>query len=149
MRARSRWRALARKPPSPNPPYSKPSLTKMQTYVPTRPELAALDDKSPATIDRLAGLITDSDAGVRRAAIGGAGPLAARIRCRDSRHGQRRVEDADPSVVLPALQTLAEGGAESVPGLIEALDHPQGRYLGDAGVGRDGARRQSSSAGDY
>ncbi len=40
----------------------------------------------------------------------------------------KALEDADPSVVLPALQTLAEGGAESVPGLIEALDHPQGRY---------------------
>ena len=95
--------------------------------------LAALDDKSPATIDRLAGLTTDSDAGVRR---------------RDPRRwpfspdpmsrfpSWSALEDADPwSCRL--CETLAEG-ARVGAGLIEALDHPRRARLGDAGVGRGG-----------
>jgi HEAT repeat protein len=38
------------------------------------------------------------------------------------------LEDSDPSVVMPALHTLAEGGAEVVPALIEALDSKEARY---------------------
>lgn len=39
-----------------------------------------------------------------------------------------RLADADPSVVLPALHSLADLGAEAVPFLIEALKNPQSRY---------------------
>ena len=39
----------------------------------------------------------------------------------------KAVDDADPAVKLPALQTLAEGGAAAVPALVEH-GHPQGRY---------------------
>lgn len=38
------------------------------------------------------------------------------------------LEDADASVVMPALHALAEGGAEVVPALTEALDSKDARY---------------------
>jgi HEAT repeat protein len=38
------------------------------------------------------------------------------------------LEDADTSVVMPALHALAEGGAEVVPALTEALDSKDARY---------------------
>jgi HEAT repeat protein len=38
------------------------------------------------------------------------------------------LEDADTSVVMPALYTISEGGAEVVPALIETLAHPEARY---------------------
>ncbi|HEY4308405.1 MAG TPA: HEAT repeat domain-containing protein [Pirellulales bacterium] len=89
--------------------------------------LGALGDKNTATIDALAALVTDKHARVRRAVIGAITqlnpgpevtiPLMVNV-----------LEDADPSVVVPALQTLAERGPEAVPGLIEALSHPKGRY---------------------
>jgi HEAT repeat protein len=89
--------------------------------------LGMLGDKQSSVIDGLASLITDSDAQVRRSAIGAiarldpgpdvAIPLMVKV-----------LDDADPAVKLPALQTLAEGGASVVPALVEALDHPQGRY---------------------
>lgn len=89
--------------------------------------LGMLGDKQSSIIDGLASLITDPDAQVRRSAIGAiarldpgpdvAIPLMVKV-----------LDDADPAVKLPALQTLAEGGAYVVPALVEALDHPQGRY---------------------
>jgi HEAT repeat protein len=38
------------------------------------------------------------------------------------------LEDADASVVMPALYTISESGAEVVPALIETLAHPEARY---------------------
>jgi HEAT repeat protein len=40
----------------------------------------------------------------------------------------KALEDADPGVVMPALHTLAEGGADVVPALAQALDHKEARY---------------------
>ena len=39
-----------------------------------------------------------------------------------------QLSDADPSVVMPALHTLADLDAEAVPFLIEALKNPKSRY---------------------
>jgi HEAT repeat protein len=38
------------------------------------------------------------------------------------------LEESDPAIVLPALHTIAEGGADVVPALITALEHPEARY---------------------
>jgi len=40
----------------------------------------------------------------------------------------RHLADADPSVVLPALETLVDMGADSVPMVVEALGRPDTRY---------------------
>ncbi|MFM8494966.1 MAG: HEAT repeat domain-containing protein [Planctomycetia bacterium] len=39
-----------------------------------------------------------------------------------------RLADADPSVVLPALHSLADMGGDAVPFLVKALDNPKSRY---------------------
>lgn len=38
------------------------------------------------------------------------------------------LSDADPSVVMPALESLADLGVDAVPVLVEALKHPKSRY---------------------
>jgi HEAT repeat protein len=40
----------------------------------------------------------------------------------------KQLSDADPSVVLPALHSLADMGNEALPLLMEAVKHPQSRY---------------------
>jgi len=40
----------------------------------------------------------------------------------------RHLADADPSVVIPALETLADMGGDSVPMIVEALGRPDTRY---------------------
>jgi len=86
-----------------------------------------LGSKSPQAVEALVTRVTDSDARVRRAAIAALQrlrpgpkvvlPLLAKV-----------LDDADPSVVMPALQSLAEVGADAMPTLIEALSYPGGRY---------------------
>lgn len=54
----------------------------------------------------------------------------------------RYLGDADPSVVLPALHTLADMREESVPFLLAALDEPKARYwaaVAAAEIGPDAA----------
>jgi HEAT repeat protein len=54
----------------------------------------------------------------------------------------RHLGDADPSVVLPALHTLADMRDESVPFLLAALDEPKARYwaaVAAAEIGPDAA----------
>ena len=54
----------------------------------------------------------------------------------------RHLSDADPSVVLPALHTLADMRDESVPLLLAALDEPKARYwaaVAAAEIGPDAA----------
>jgi HEAT repeat protein len=40
----------------------------------------------------------------------------------------KQLSDADPSVVLPALHSLADMGDEALPLLMEAVKHPRSRY---------------------
>lgn len=51
----------------------------------------------------------------------------------------RQLADADPSVVLPALHTLAGMAETSVPVLIEALKDPKSRYWACLGLAEIGA----------
>jgi HEAT repeat protein len=89
----------------------------------------------------LAGAIVHPDPRVRRAAIRALrafdpapevlAPLFA-----------KQLADADPSVVMPALHTLADMEEIAVPVLVEALKNPQSRYwaaIGLATIGEEAA----------
>jgi HEAT repeat protein len=71
--------------------------------------------------------LTDPDPAVRRATV-----AALRVIKADRQKViplvVKVLEDADASVVMPALHALAEGGAEVVPALTEALDSKDARY---------------------
>lgn len=89
--------------------------------------LARLGAKDQESINVIVARVTDPDVAVRRAT------MAALRALRDQRDKVRPLivkvlEDADPSVVMPALHTLAEGGAEVVPALVDALEHKEARY---------------------
>ncbi len=84
-----------------------------------------LSDK--LTLATIAGGLTDKDVNVRRAAV-----WALRSAQADRKDViplvLKLLEDGEPSVVMPALNTLAEAGAEVVPALIEAIARPESRY---------------------
>lgn len=40
----------------------------------------------------------------------------------------KQLSDEDPSVILPALNTMADAGASAVPFLVESLNEPKSRY---------------------
>lgn len=50
-----------------------------------------------------------------------------------------RLADADPSVVLPALHSLADMGADAVPFLMESLKNPKSRYWASVALAEIGA----------
>ena len=78
-------------------------------------------------VESLSASMTHSDPRVRRAAMRtlrllnpATEQLAALL--------SSQLSDGDPSVVMPALHTLADLDAEAVPVLIEALKNPKSRY---------------------
>ncbi|HEX5103923.1 MAG TPA: HEAT repeat domain-containing protein, partial [Pirellulaceae bacterium] len=80
-----------------------------------------------ATTETIAAGLADPDAGVRRASV-----RALRMIQTDRKLVLPKVlkllEDADPSVVMPALHTVAEAGKDVVPALKDSLQHPEARY---------------------
>ncbi len=50
----------------------------------------------------------------------------------------RQLADADPSVVLPALHSLADMGADAVPFLTKSLEDPKSRYWASVALGEIG-----------
>jgi HEAT repeat protein len=80
-----------------------------------------------AATEALAAKIVHPDARVRRVVIGALSalqpptdmivPLVA-----------KQLADEDPSVVIPALHTMADAGSASVPFLVESLAEPKSRY---------------------
>lgn len=50
-----------------------------------------------------------------------------------------RLADADPSVVLPALHSLADMGADAVPFLLKSLANPKSRYWASVALAEIGA----------
>jgi len=51
----------------------------------------------------------------------------------------QRLADADPSVVLPALHSLADIGPEAVPVLVKTLENPRARYWATVALAEIGA----------
>jgi hypothetical protein len=60
-----------------------------------------------------------------------------------------RLSDADPSVVLPALHSLADMGGEAVPFLIKALENPKSRYWASVALAEIGAERMPGVGATY
>lgn len=94
-------------------------------------ENADLDDAarghySDAT-EALVGKIVHPDARVRRVSIRSLAALEPPLDMLVPLFAQQLV-DEDPSVVIPALHTMADAGAVAVPFLIESLAEPKSRY---------------------
>jgi HEAT repeat protein len=89
--------------------------------------LGRIGEASKPVVPQLAQALRDPDAVVRRQAI-----LAIRTIKPPPEQMIPLVvsvlESASPHELLPALHSLAEGGARVVPRLIEALKHPRARY---------------------
>lgn len=83
-------------------------------------------DGSTDIMEPLVAATTHPDPRVRRAAVKSLRRVATpeRLAPLVARH----LGDADPSVVLPALHTLADMREEAVPLLLAALDEPKARY---------------------
>jgi HEAT repeat protein len=91
---------------------------------------ALADDHAKAyaeAVDALAATLVHADPRVRRGSLKAiaalrpeAGKLADLL--------DDTLSDADPSVVMPALESLADLGGDAVPVLVEALKHPKSRY---------------------
>jgi HEAT repeat protein len=89
--------------------------------------LGKIGDGSEAIVDRLIPLAFDASPLVRRAAMRAVHelnppqektmPMVLKI-----------LEESDPSIVMPALHSLAEQGEEAVPRLIRALEHDRACY---------------------
>ena len=96
-------------------------------------DVAAYDAAAAA----LVGKMTHPDPRVRRAVLraltrlqpapGRFAPLVSEL-----------LADADPSVVLPALHSLADMGPEAVPFLVKALENPRTRYWASVAIAEIG-----------
>jgi len=93
-----------------------------------RATLPEADAKAYASaVEALAAATTHPDARVRRASVRTLRRLSdtpeqlAPLLC-------KQLADGDPSVVMPALHTLADMDAEAVPMLLEAIKEPKSRY---------------------
>jgi HEAT repeat protein len=89
--------------------------------------IGRLKAEDQASLAAVVARLTDSDAMVRRAAMAALLNIKA-DRARVIPLVVKALEDADPAVVMPALHTLAEGGAAVVPALSTALEHKEARY---------------------
>lgn len=92
-------------------------------------------DKLPADADAaydgakraLVGATVHPDARVRRAALRAIGILKPPVDVLGPLFA-KQLADADPSVVLPAIRSLADIGGPAVPLLVDALKEPKSRY---------------------
>ncbi len=95
---------------------------------------AAYDAATAALIQK----ITHPDPRVRRAVLRTVVKLAPDVDA-FAPLVSARLADADPSVVLPALHSLADMGAAAVPVLMKALDNPASRYWASVALAEIGA----------
>jgi len=80
-----------------------------------------------AAVDALAATLVHADPRVRRGslrAIAALEPAPAKL----AGLLNEKLSDADPSVVMPAMESLADLGGEAVPMLVESLKNPKSRY---------------------
>ena len=88
--------------------------------------------------EALAAKMTHADPRVRRAVLRAIAVLEPDENKLAPLVGER-LADADPSVVLPALQSLADIGPEAVPVLVKALENPRARYWASVALAEIGA----------
>ncbi|GMQ80133.1 MAG: hypothetical protein BMS9Abin04_077 [Planctomycetia bacterium] len=99
--------------------------------------LGRLGDVNGALVEALAQAVADPEPAVRRAAI-------KALRSLDVSQKRllpllvKTLENADPATLVPTLNTLAEGGAEAVPALCEALHDEKGCYWASLILGQMG-----------
>ena len=91
-----------------------------------------------AAVGALAAKMTHPDPRVRRAVLRTI-PLLQPDPAKLAPLVSERLADADPSVVLPALHSLADMGADAVPFLTQALDDPKARYWASVALAEIGA----------
>jgi HEAT repeat protein len=89
--------------------------------------LGRLGSSDEASLAAIVGGLTDADSMVRRAAVSAFLHVKA-DRAQVMPLIVKTLEDGDPAVVLPALHTLADAGADVVPALAKALEHKEARY---------------------
>ena len=93
-----------------------------------RKDIPAADAQVYASaVDALIKSTTHPDARVRRSAVRTLRRLAPSIE-QLAPLLSKQLADVDPSVVMPALQTLADMDDDAVPFLLEALTQPKSRY---------------------
>lgn len=95
---------------------------------------AAYDAATVALVAKM----THTDPRVRRAVLRALSKLAPDVE-RFAPIVSERLADADPSVVLPALHSLADMGGEAVPFLTKALENPASRYWASVALAEIGA----------
>ncbi|MEI6240772.1 MAG: HEAT repeat domain-containing protein [Planctomycetia bacterium] len=95
---------------------------------------AAYDAASIALVSKM----THPDPRVRRAVLRAIAKLEPDVE-RLAPLVSERLADADPSVVLPALHSLADMGGDAVPFLVKALENPASRYWATVGLAEIGA----------
>jgi HEAT repeat protein len=107
--------------------------------------LEEIHDGSKPVLVALADLLDDKDANVRRAAIDALvaihpGPdVLVPILVRAMKNA-----DMDPSVIVPALEVLAQLGDAGMPALMEALQHPKTRYWACIALGSMGPKAKAA-----
>lgn len=103
------------------------------------PEMPAADRAAyDGAFKALAAKMTHADPRVRRAVLRAIAVLEPDENKLAPIVGER-LADADPSVVLPALHSLADIGPEAVPVLVKALDNPRARYWASVALAEIGA----------
>ena len=103
------------------------------------PEMPAADRAAyEGAFKALAAKMTHADARVRRAVLRAIAVLEPDENKLAPLVGER-LADADPSVVLPALHSLADIGPEAVPVLVKALENPRARYWASVALAEIGA----------
>lgn len=99
-----------------------------------------------AAIEPLMAATVHPDPRVRRAAAGAVGLLEARPEALASLLA-KTLADSDPSVILPALHTLADMDGAAVPVLIETLKDPKSRYWAAVALAEIGPEASPAVAG--
>lgn len=108
------------------------------------PEMPAADRAAyEEAFKALAEKMTHTDPRVRRAVLRAIAVLEPDENKLAPLVGER-LADADPSVVLPALHSLADIGPEAVPVLVKALENPRARYWASVALAEIGAAAESA-----
>ncbi|MEX0671277.1 MAG: HEAT repeat domain-containing protein, partial [Pirellulales bacterium] len=97
-----------------------------------------------SAIDPLANTLVHPDARARRAALKSLRRLSTSLEDM-APIVSKQLADADPSVVLAALQTLADMDDDAVPLLIEALKDPKSRYWAEVALTEVGPRAAAAT----